>query len=182
MKEPLDSLGKRLEAMREQFDASFSRPLAGTDAPVHKLLAIQAGEGRFALRLGECAGIHACPKVVMLPAAHPALLGIAGVRGKLTAVYRLAALLGVNHPAALPRWLLVARADDQVGLAVENIEAYLQVSAAELFPSPTRAEQPEPFSTETLLHHTLARPVLSIAALCAAVRRHGPLPPSPKEF
>lgn len=182
MKEPLDSLAKRLAAMRQQFDASFARPLAGTDAPVHKLLAIQAGEGRFALRLGECAGIHACPKVVMLPAAHPALLGIAGVRGKLTAVYRLAALLGVGHPAALPRWLLCARADDQVGFAVENIEAYLQVAATELFSSATHAEQPEPFSTETLLHRNIARPVLSIAALCAAVRRHGSLPPSAKEF
>lgn len=181
MKEPQDSLAKRLESMRQQFDLSFTRPLVGTDAPVHKLLAIQAGVGRFALRLGECAGIHACPKVVALPASHPALLGIAGVRGRLTAVYRLAALLGVGHPAAVPRWLLVAREDDQIGFAVENIEAYIQASAAEIFPSTTQVEKAEPWSSETLLHRSIARPVLHLPALVAAIRSHVPPSLSEKE-
>lgn len=184
MKEPLDSLARRLAAMRQQFDASFTRPLNAAEAPVHKLLAIQAGAGRFALPFGECAGIYASPKVVMLPGAHPALLGIAGVRGRLTAVYRLAALLGVGYPAATPRWLLVCRADDQVGFGVENIEAYLQVSAAELFPTATPPEVhglPEPYCAQMLIHRSVARPVLNLEALVAAVRSLGNPSPSAKE-
>lgn len=181
MKEPLDSLAGRLAAMRQQFDISFTRPLNDAEVSVRKLLAIQAGAAPFALPLGDCAGIHACPKVVMLPAAHPALLGIAGVRGRLTAIYRLAALLGVSYPAAMPRWLLVARADEQVGFAVENIDAYLQVAAAELFPTTAPAELPETFYTQMLLHRSTARPVLSLEALVAAVRSRGNPSPSAKE-
>ena len=82
------------------------------------------------------------------------------------------------------RWAAADRADcgcAGVFSAPVAIEAYLQVAATELYPSTTYADQSEPFSTETLLHRTIARPVLSIAALCAAVRRHGSLPPS-KEF
>lgn len=181
MKEPLDSLAQRLQSMRLQFDTSFAQPLAVTDVPRQKLLAIQAGEGRFALPLTACASIQACPKVVALPAAPPGLLGIAGVRGRLLAVYRLAALLGANHQAAPPRWLLVARADEQVGFAVENIDAYLQVFSTEIFPISLRAELQNPFCGELLIHQGSARPLLQLDALVAAVNRSAPASPSAKE-
>lgn len=181
MKEPLDSLAKRLLAMRLQFDTSFAQPLAVTDVPTQKLLAIQAGEGRFALPLADCTSIQACPKLVALPAAPPALLGIAGVRGRLLAVYRLAALLGVSHQAPPPRWLLVARADEQVGFAVENIDAYLQVFSTEIFPSSLPAELQNPFCTKLLAHQGSTRPLLQLSALVAAVNRSATASPSAKE-
>jgi len=181
MKEPLDSLAQRLLTMRQQFDTSFALPLAATEAPTQKLLAIQAGEGRFALPLAECASIQVCPKIVELPAAPAGLLGIAGVRGRLLAVYRLAALLGIGHQAAPPRWLLVARADEQIGFAVENIDAYLQVFSAEIFPISLRAELQNPFCTELLVHQGSARPLLGLAALVAAVNRPATASPSAKE-
>ena len=81
-------------------------------------------------------------------------------------MYRLAAaLLGVGH-RRLPRWLLVARADEQVGFAVENIEAYLQVAPSFIPHNLTPLVATEPFSTETLLHRTIARPC-SASQRCA---------------
>lgn len=181
MKEPLDSLAMRLLAMRQQFDTSFAQPLTAGDAPTHKLLAIQAGGVQFALPLGDCASIQACPKLVALPAVPPALLGIAGVRGRLLAVYRLAALLALGHSAAPPAWLLIARADEQVAFAVDNIEAYLQVFSTEIFPSSPPAALQQPFCTELVVHKGVTRPLLSLTALVAAVNRPTSASPAAKE-
>ena len=181
MSQPTDRIARRLAELREQFDDSFTRPLAKAAAPAHKLLAIQAGEGHFALRLEESAGIHACPKVVPLPASSSALLGIVGVRGRLLAVYRLAALLGVPPGSLLPRWLVVARADEQVAFAVDNIEAYLHVGAADIYPRSAHTAAHDEFSRELLSYNASLRPVLSIAALVAAIRRQASAPPPSEE-
>ena len=80
-----------------------------------------------------------------------------------------------------PRWLLVARADEQVGFAVENIDAYLQVFSTEIFPISLRAELQNPFCSELLIHQGSARPLLQLDALVAAVNRSAPASPSAKE-
>lgn len=182
MSPPADRFARRLAALRQQFDTSFAEPRITSAAPQHKLLAIQLGAGRFALRLEETAGIHACPKVVPLPAATNGLLGIVGVRGRLLAVYRLATLLGVDPGSAPLRWLVVARTDDQLAFAVDSIEAYLHVGEAELYPRTAHVAPGDEFYRELLSFDSSLRPVISISALVAAIRKQAHPPLAPEEL
>src|SRR6185369_1555454 len=92
MKPILSSGPERLLALRREFDASFAQPNSQDVAAQVKLLVVQVGDAQFALRLDEALGLHACPKLVALPVARPALLGLAGIRGQLIVVYRLSSI------------------------------------------------------------------------------------------
>lgn len=170
MKPATDNLAQRLLELRQSFDGSFARPLAAAAAAPQKLLSIQTGGRQIMLRLDEVAGIHACPRLVPLPAPRPALLGVAGVRGRVLVVYSLAALLGEDTAhAEAPRWLLVPRACEQLALGVHAIEAFLQVAADALHP--IAAPAVDALCTEILRERDASRPVLSTERLVAVLRR-----------
>jgi purine-binding chemotaxis protein CheW len=172
------SLSSRLIELREQFDRSFARPLRSGDAATQNLLIIDSAGTRLAVRLSEVAGLHAFPKLTPLPSTRPALLGLVGVRGRLLCVYRLATLLELEHPARLPRWLLVCKADDQLALAIDSIDAYVHVPQSGLSPASSPATVLERFCPE-ILTLGAARPVLSLAALTSAIRKEAaPRPPT----
>jgi chemotaxis signal transduction protein len=104
----LDSLKARLLDLRESFDRPFREPLAlEAEAPV-ELLAIRIGNEPFALRLADIAALEADRTITHVPSQHPELLGIAGVRGSVVAVFDLAALLDLPRPDAW-RWLVLAK-------------------------------------------------------------------------
>lgn len=188
MKQTLDNLTERLHELQRHFDEAFARPQDATAVTTHQLLAIRAGDFRVMLRLAEVAGIHACPKLVALPAPRPGLLGVVGVRGRVLAVYSMAALLGSPRSEATPRWLLLPRASDQMALCVDSIEAFVNVAGSALYPTsgaPEDALCPEIFNSSAT-----TQPVLSMTRAVAAVRRSLELPipapaapaaPAPKE-
>lgn len=170
MKSTADNLAQRLLELRQSFDGSFARPLAAAAAAPQKLLSIRTGGHKIMLRLDEVAGIHACPRLVPLPAPRPALLGIAGVRGRVLVVYNLAALLGEDAAfAEAPRWLLVPRLCEQLALAVHAIEAFVQVAADALHP--IAMPDADALCTEVLHEREVGRPVLSTERLLAVLRR-----------
>ena len=104
-----DALQTRLLELRQSFDRAFSEPLVEDDAEATiELLAIRIGRDPFALRLSEIAALEADRTVTSVPSDHPELLGIAGVRGGVVAVFDLGALLGAPRPEAL-RWLVLAK-------------------------------------------------------------------------
>lgn len=91
----IDPILLRIAEVRRAFDASFAAPEASYDEDEHRnVLAVRAGDGSFAVRLEALAGVEACRKIVHLPGALPGMLGVAGIRGRLLAVYHLGALLG----------------------------------------------------------------------------------------
>lgn len=183
MKPAAENLAQRLLELRQSFDGSFARPLAAAAAAPQKLLSIQTGRHKIMLRLDEVAGIHACPRLVPLPAPRPALLGIAGVRGRVLVVYSLAALLGEEAALAeAPRWILVPRACEQLALGVHAIEAFVQVAADALHPVASPAA--DALCIEILRERDAGQPVLSTERLLAVLRRSldapplSPLPPA----
>jgi purine-binding chemotaxis protein CheW len=104
----LDSLNARLLDLRESFDRPFREPLAeDVEAPL-ELLAIRIGREPFALRLADVAALEADRTITRVPSQHPELLGIAGVRGSVVAVFDLAALLDLPRTDAW-RWLVLAK-------------------------------------------------------------------------
>src|SRR5689334_19598094 len=104
-----ETLADKLAELRRAFDESFAAPAAHEDIALEDMLALEVGGGRFAVRVSELAGVHACRKMVALPGAIPGLCGVVGIRGKLVAAYRLADLIGagVEPQGGRLRWLLL---------------------------------------------------------------------------
>ncbi|HTL53039.1 MAG TPA: chemotaxis protein CheW [Planctomycetota bacterium] len=119
-----DSLATRLAQMRADFDQSFAAaPIAAAAGQDH-LLAIRIGDEGYAIRVAAIRAIAHVGRIVHLPSSLPELLGIAGLRGELTPLYDLGALLGYPAAPAAPRWFVQVGRDDTVGLAFEHFEGY----------------------------------------------------------
>jgi chemotaxis signal transduction protein len=120
----------RAEELRRAFDRSFAEPPAAAAAPHVDLLAIRAGETPLALRVAEVTGLVADKAITPVPSAFPELVGVAGFRGAIVPVWRLAPLLGLRADGP-PRWMvLVASGSDTFALAFEHLDGHLRVAAA----------------------------------------------------
>ena len=99
---PREALQERLLELRQSFDRAFSEPQLEqrADATI-ELLVIRVGRDPYAVRLAEIAALEADRSITSVPSDHPELLGVAGVRGVLVAVFDLAALLGAPRAADL---------------------------------------------------------------------------------
>jgi chemotaxis signal transduction protein len=117
--------------LRRLFDESFAAPAASRPERLEDLLAIRVGSDPYVLRLSEIAGLHVGVKIVPVPSPDAQLLGIVGIRGMMAPIYDLAALLRYL-PAANPRWVIFARAQQPVGFAFETFESHLHVSQSSL--------------------------------------------------
>jgi chemotaxis signal transduction protein len=105
-----DALQTRLLELRQSFDRAFTEPFVEDAVETSiELLAIRVGRDPFALRMSEIAALEADRTITSVPSEHPELLGIAGVRGSVVAVFDLGALLGGSRTEGL-RWLVLAKA------------------------------------------------------------------------
>lgn len=112
--------------LRRRFDAAFAAAPPPPAAGFEDVLAIRLGGDPYVLRLSEIAGLHADRQIAPVPSAHPALLGIAALRGQLLPVYDLGALLGYAR-AERPRWFVVGPAPATIGLAFADMERPLRL-------------------------------------------------------
>jgi chemotaxis signal transduction protein len=119
-------LAQRAAGLREAFDRSFAAPARPEPRPLLGLLAIRSGGQAYALRVSEVAGVHTQRPVTPLPGGHPGLLGLAGLRGVLVAVYDLGAVLG-GSAAISPRWLVVAAGAGDVAFAIDALDSHVRV-------------------------------------------------------
>jgi purine-binding chemotaxis protein CheW len=125
--------------LRRLFDASFAAAESSTLDRIENLLTLRVGADPYALRLSEVSGLRADRKIVPVPGPAAQLLGIVGLRGVMTPVYDLAALL--HYPLATnPRWIILAGSPQAVGFAFETFEAHLRVPAASLSHHDTQSE------------------------------------------
>jgi purine-binding chemotaxis protein CheW len=116
------SLEERADALRREFDDSFSGPPSAAEADRVELLMIRVGPDPHAIRIAEIAGLHADRRVVRVPGPLPELLGVVNLRGAIVPVYDLRLLLG--YPAGPPpRWMVVASAAP-VGLAFDQLDGH----------------------------------------------------------
>ena len=126
-----DVVTQRLAELRAGFDLSFAQPPRRHDAETCELLAIRAGDERYALRLSQTSGLHCDRVVTPLPGPLPSLLGLAGFSGSIVPVYDLGALLG--HPVPeQPRWLVLAAGTPAVALAFHDLDGHLRVPSGSI--------------------------------------------------
>ncbi|UQA60743.1 chemotaxis protein CheW [Polyangium aurulentum] len=158
------SFEEHLAELRRAFDASFAAPARASEAEGELFLLIRAGGERFAVRLGDIAGVHECRKIVPLPGGMPTLAGLAGIRGRLYAVHVLSALLGIDTPGEPIQWLLIAGAEEPLAFGVEAIEACVEVAADQLRPT-QGADAEREHVGELLVREGATRWVLTIPSL-----------------
>ena len=161
-------LGKAAE-LRRAFDGMFAvQPIRPTE-DIERFLAIRMGKNKYALRLGEIAGLAPARKLVPLPSAMPELLGLAGVRGNLVPVYDLAALIGNESAAENSRWLVLCGGNDPAALAFAEFDGYLELPSFALHAiGKERAERKH--IREMLSVSDGGRGVISIPSLLETIR------------
>lgn len=121
-----DALRGRLVELRQSFDRAFAEPvLEEPEQATLELLAIRVGRDPYALRQAQIAAIEVDRRVTRVPSDHPELLGIAGLRGAVVAVFDLAGLLGAPRPELL-RWLVLAKSAP-VAFAFSAFDGQLEV-------------------------------------------------------
>jgi len=130
---PETALSEQILSLRQAFDAAFAAPALAGAGDLVQLLVVRAGAGAHAVRIVDLLKVETCPALVALPQQHPAFLGLGAVRGRATAVYALARLLGLPEAATSHRWLLLGHAG--IGVAVSAILGSLQVRPGDLAPS-----------------------------------------------
>ena len=116
-----DELATMLAATRHAFDEGFALPPSPRASDAVAVLEVRIGPDRFALRLSELSGLHLRGTIVRLPAAVPALRGLAGIRSRVVPVFSLAELLGYGD-AGSERWLALTGVDEPVALAFAEFE------------------------------------------------------------
>jgi len=180
MKTTSEGLERRLDDLRRSFDESFAVPSWPEEIDQEDMLGIRVGGGHFAVRVSELAGVHPCRKIVGLPGAFVGLLGVVGIRGKLVATYRLSDLLGSGSADARPRWMLVCRGENQVGLTIEGLDGYMRVSSS-LVHAARNEEGLGDHVQEILQYKNVTRGVLNIPSVLTSIMRRANPASHPKE-
>jgi chemotaxis signal transduction protein len=126
-----ESLEQSADALRSAFDRSFAEARTAEAEPPDHLLAIRVGGDPYAIRALDIASVHADRKVVPVPSHVAHLIGLVGLRSVIAPVYDLRTLLG--YPGGPPpRWLLMLRTSDPIGLAFDRFDAHLRVDPRDI--------------------------------------------------
>ena len=160
-------LVSRAAELRAEFDLSFAASHEVSRAKGDSFLEIKVGDGVFALRLAEIAGLFSDRKITPIPSAAPALLGVASFRGMITPVYGLEAFFEkpINRGA---RWLAVS-AVAQVALAFTGLIGHTRRSPGDALPSPP-GQQAQKFTRHFLPIGDHLRPIVDLEAIVAEIR------------
>lgn len=167
-----DRLAATAEELRRAFDASFAAAPAAEEPEAIPFLALRVGTEPFALRLLDTAGLVPARRLVHVPSAHPALLGITALRGTILPVFSLAALLGRGGVAEEAPWHVTCGPEgSRVALAFSRFEGHLRVSAAEIRPAQGGAGSrgAGEHVTELVATGGEVRPVVGIRSLLASI-------------
>jgi chemotaxis signal transduction protein len=159
---------QRLIELRESFDKSFALPASTTSHTFVGLLAIRVGKGEYAVRIDELADVQKACKVVPLPGTRSEMIGLAGIRGRLVAVYSLAGLLGDGDTKGW-NWLAICGAGQSLALAFDDLDAYVQVPKADLYPA-AQADGARAHVSEVLRSGNATRIVVSTSSIIAMLR------------
>lgn len=125
MSERRSSGSSSARALKQAFDRTFAVERPAAPPPQIDFLSVRIGGDLHAFVLADIAELAARGRIVALPGAPAACLGLAGVRGSVTPVYDLRILLGYGAGTAPGTWLAVI-ADGSAALAFDAIEGRIR--------------------------------------------------------
>jgi chemotaxis signal transduction protein len=123
----------RAALLRAEFDRAFAAAPVAANQTGERLLIVGVGGDRLLLRLRDIAGLFADCRIVAVPRAHAALLGITGLRGAILPVYALGAVLGYPPAESVPRWLVTAAAAP-LAFAFTHFDRHIEVARDQIVP------------------------------------------------
>ncbi len=161
-------VSERAAELRAEFDSVFSLAPSTERTPTDDVLTIRVGREGYAVRLTEVSGLVVDKELTRLPGSDPALLGLAGFRGAIVAVYDLGGLLG-SAAGGSRRWLVLTGADPTIGLAFDHLDRYLRVPRDAI-----TVEEQAPlrfFSTRQVVRiGPVAHPIVSISSIVEEIK------------
>jgi chemotaxis signal transduction protein len=95
------------------------------------VLMFDVGGAPYAIGVEHTEGVVDCPRITPLPNPPDGVVGIAGVRGRMTVVMDLG--LKVSEPAVRRRLILV-KGDAQLGLLADRVEGVLALEPRKVRP------------------------------------------------
>ena len=164
----MSELEARLAGERDAFDRVFAAPPAVAVAETVRILCVRAGGDRFALRVGELAGLHHGKRVIPLGGDAAALVGMVGLRGRVVPVFSLARLLGyaADEP---PRWLALCGGDEPLALGFASFEGHLEIAPAALCAADARSGSGRAHVREVVRLADGVVPVVGIGSIVTAL-------------
>lgn len=154
-----------IATLRRDFDHAFASPPAVAGEESERLLSIRVAGDPFALRLRDISELVAQYRAVAIPSRTAALLGIAGLKGRLVPVFSLAVLLGYPGSSESGRWLAVCGGTHPLGLAFSEFEKYLLVPRSAI----SAAHEARQFAKEIVQVGTDSRLVINIGQVLSQV-------------
>ena len=159
--------------LRLEFDQGFAQPASVARDDAVSFIGLEIDGDAYALRVGDISGLFVDRRIVGLPGPLPELLGIAGLRGGIVAVYSVRRLLGYEEAGgAAPRWLAHAGKGPSLGLAFHDFGGHFRVPKASVLPS---SEGSRPHVFEAVLGDDRRWGVIDIASVLTTVRRRNDL-------
>jgi chemotaxis signal transduction protein len=132
---------RQVAELSRAFDESFAAPAVLPASDLLSLIAIRLGGEALLMRVDHIGGIARCPRVTPVPSHSPALMGIVGMRGALTPVFSLAAMLELPR-APTCAWLTLVRRESLLAFAFDGFDGRIEVPSTCLFedqkPNPRR--------------------------------------------
>lgn len=170
MSETARGPGVSADELRRAFDLGFATmPVDGGES-AEPFLALTMGKDAYAVRVREIAGFAAARKIVALASPIPEMLGLAGLRGTLVAVYSLARLFGYEDSDPRLRWFILCAGPEPLALAFAEFHGYLEVPRSDLRPASER-ETDHGHVREVLRAGDIARGVIGVASLIRAIEK-----------
>jgi len=165
-------LSRQAQTLRRDFDHSFALPSRPPLPQTLDLLRVRLGGDPWAIPLAEVAGLHSGKRVSPVPGRTPALIGLAGFRGTLAAVYDLPALIGLT-PVGTPRWLLLVQ-ERPVAFAFADLEGHARIEAGAILP--LGPDGGTAWTRGFIEDGPLRRPILHLPALLDRLAQTKPIP------
>lgn len=150
-------------ALREAFDRAFAEVATPREGNLEGFLVARCGTASYLLALSELAGFVAGRRIVSIPSNARHLLGVTGVRGTVTPVYDLAAVLGHPPVQGIPKWIALARGS-RLGVAFEDFGGHVRSARATWMQGADG--RPTARANDTL------HQVVDLAAMVETIERH----------
>lgn len=157
-------LDERATELRVAFDRSFALPPPHEAPEVDEVLVVRVSDDLYAIRLRDISGLVARRTIVAVPAAAPGLLGVAGVRGDLVAVFSLSSLLGYGDDPEAPSWAVLCGGEHPIALGFAELEGYLRVRRAAVHADEALRVK-RSYVTEVVATEAGARPVIDVSLI-----------------
>ena len=158
---------RHLQRLRSEFDESFAHPARAPDGASIGLLEVTVAGQAFLIRVSEVSAVYADKAISALPGAAPDLLGVAGFRGSVVAIFDLGLLLGL-HGASSHRWVIQAR-NEHIGFALESFIGHAQVPAGTLHA--TREPGATDTGQEVAQIRGVSHPLIELSSVVDRVKR-----------